>query len=359
MAAFQPPAPESLKGKGRVGTLGMFIIDHYEVRDQAGNAVPIDDEAIGGAMIAARQFLPPTHCGLLVDRGDDFPERFARDLESLGKDMIWFRPREGKTTRALNIYSGQRIGEGHQSFQYISPQLQLTPKDLILPPSPFATPVPPEWIHVVCSTARARAIVDELEELQPGSSEHKAKFVWEPLPLSCIPDELQTILSLSSAFAIFSPNLLELQSILSIPPSPSPTHSDAETAAHAFNDLLSSRHPSQRPAIIVRAGELGSFTLSEKWTGWMPAYWTEEEQKEVVDVTGGGNSFLGGLLAGLLISDGDVRAASIYASTAASFAIQQRGPPRLDTGADGKETWNGDNVWERLQKMARRVDDLA
>lgn len=61
-------------------------------------------------MTAARHFLPATHCGLLVDTGDDFPDAFRKELKELGEEMIWFRPREGKTTRALNIYSGTKIG---------------------------------------------------------------------------------------------------------------------------------------------------------------------------------------------------------------------------------------------------------
>lgn len=158
------------------------------------------------AMVAARQFLPPTHCSLLIDKGDDFPERFVHDLKSLGNEMVWFRDREGRTTRALNIYSGRRIGqvaslqfklashifhrEGHQSFKYLSPQRQITPKDLVMPPSPFATPVPPEWIHVVCGVPRMFDIVDELELLKKqrhsstGLSPIKSRLVWEPLPVS-------------------------------------------------------------------------------------------------------------------------------------------------------------------------------
>jgi hypothetical protein len=62
------------------------------------------------AMTAARQFLPPTHCSLLVDKGYDFPPEFALELHSLGEEMIWFRERKGKTTRAVNIYSGHKIG---------------------------------------------------------------------------------------------------------------------------------------------------------------------------------------------------------------------------------------------------------
>jgi hypothetical protein len=46
--------------------------------------------------------------GFIADVGPDFPPPFRQQLEGLG-DMVWFRPRE-VTTRALNIYSGGRIG---------------------------------------------------------------------------------------------------------------------------------------------------------------------------------------------------------------------------------------------------------
>jgi hypothetical protein len=47
---------------------------------------------------------------MIVDTGPDFPPEFRNQLESLGSEMTWFRPRETLTTRALNIYSGSVIG---------------------------------------------------------------------------------------------------------------------------------------------------------------------------------------------------------------------------------------------------------
>ena len=76
-----------------------------------------------------------------------------------------------------------------QSFQYLSPQLHLTPKDLILPPSPFASP-PPEWVHIVCVTERAKIIADELDSIRAGElgmgvgKDWQAKIIWEPLGVS-------------------------------------------------------------------------------------------------------------------------------------------------------------------------------
>jgi hypothetical protein len=47
---------------------------------------------------------------MIIDTGPDFPLEFRNQLEFLGSEMTWFRPRESLTTRALNIYSGSTIG---------------------------------------------------------------------------------------------------------------------------------------------------------------------------------------------------------------------------------------------------------
>ena len=149
------------------------------------------------AMTCARLFLPPRQCSMIVDTGPDFPPGFRNQLESLGSEMIWFRPRENLTTRALNIYSGSVIGydtlfsfaderEGHQSFKYLSPGLQLHLHDLLLPPSPFADS-PPEWVHVVCSVSRVQAMIEEKKTLRLGQDKTwSVNLVWEPMPVSLL-----------------------------------------------------------------------------------------------------------------------------------------------------------------------------
>lgn len=49
-----------------------------------------------------------------------------------------------------------------------------------------------------------------------------------------------------------------------------------------------------------------------------------------------------------------MRLASYFAATAASFAIEQKGLPRLTRSNTGKEIWNDDDPWERLREVARR-----
>lgn len=179
--------------------------------------------------------------------------------------------------------------------------------------------------------------------------------------------ELDDWLNLAPNFAAISPNLIELQTVLSLPRSEE-TQDDVVHAAEIFHRKLKEAHADAAPALVLRAGALGSYTIATGWKGWVPAYWRRTEQDRVVDVTGGGNAFLGGLCAGLLASDGNYRtgwcgcrisliAANIYASAAASFAIEQRGLPRLESTSNG-ETWNGCEAWSRIQEMARRVDDM-
>ena len=73
--------------------------------------------------------------------------------------------------------------------------------------------------------------------------------------------------------------------------------------------------------IIVRCGALGSCIARQRYgthscaeqhaeLHWIGAYWTAEVtldfKSHIVDVTGGGNAFLGGLAAGMKLTDGDL-----------------------------------------------------
>ncbi|RYO92000.1 hypothetical protein DL764_008203 [Monosporascus ibericus] len=71
---------------------------------------------------------------------------------------------------------------------------------------------------------------------------------------------------------------------------------------------------------------------------------------KVVDPTGGGNAFLGGLAVALARGK-SLEEAAAWASVAASFAIEQVGVPVLGADAEGRETWNGVRVEERFEEF--------
>jgi hypothetical protein len=87
------------------------------------------------------------------------------------------------------------------------------------------------------------------------------------------------------------------------------------------------------------------------WT-WVPAY--HGDSSKVIDPTGGGNAFLGGLAVALARGKG-LEEAARWGSVSASFAIEQVGMPALGQDGEGKEAWNGIRVEERLGEFERRL----
>lgn len=332
-------------------TLGMFIIDQFAFLDEHG--APTDKtwpDQIGGggtyASIGARIWLAPDRLGMIVDRGHDFPEDIQRKLDSYGTEMWLYRDDASRgTTRALNEYKGELRG-----FRYLTPRVRLTPKDLI-----NTSLEQPATIHFICSPSRANAIVSEIKQV-PGWS---PITIYEPIPDRCVPEELPALREVLAAISILSPNADEALSLLSIPGEP--TKATVEDAARRFLDM--GVGPDGQGAVIIRSGAMGAFISTRERGGrWVPAFWGPEDASKIVDVTGAGNSFLGGLSAGLLLENGDVYKAVLYATVSASFIIEQEGLPMLTrkVGDDGLtvELWNGDTPWRRLEDLRSRTLDL-
>jgi sugar/nucleoside kinase (ribokinase family) len=110
--------------------------------------------------------------------------------------------------------------------------------------------------------------------------------------------------------------------------------------------------------IVIRCGKDGCYVASEGKRKWLPAY--HQDGGKVVDPTGGGNGFLGGLAVGLVRCGGigALEEATLWGSVAASFAIEQVGMPVLEKGEErnGEEKWNGIIVDERLGELRKRVE---
>ncbi|KAK0636882.1 putative MAK32 protein [Bombardia bombarda] len=81
---------------------------------------------------------------------------------------------------------------------------------------------------------------------------------------------------------------------------------------------------------------------------------TKNSNSKVVDPTGGGNTFLGALAVALARGK-TIEEACAWGSVAASFAIEQVGVPVLGTDEQGRETWNGARVEERLDQFQARL----
>ncbi|EMD41032.1 hypothetical protein CERSUDRAFT_111603 [Gelatoporia subvermispora B] len=328
-------------------TLGMFIIDTFEYQDEDGNPIgrSLPSQIGGGgtyASIGARIWLPAEKVGMIVDRGDDFPAAIQEKLDAFGEEMWLFRNNPGtETTRALNSYRGD-----HRGFQYLTPRIRITPKDLI-----GTILERPATLHFICSPSRASAVMSEVQ----ADSDWKPITVYEPIPDRCVPKELPALIKVLPLISILSPNAEEALSLLSMPQPP--TKSTIEEACRKFLDL--GVGDDGHGHVIIRSGHMGAFVANRERSAWIDAYWTEQNAEKVVDVTGAGNSFLGGLAAGLLMTGEDIFEATLYATVSASFVVEQFGLPTLtrtiDEPGTEHEQWNEDSPRRRLKELQKRL----
>ncbi|ELU43168.1 PfkB domain-containing protein [Rhizoctonia solani AG-1 IA] len=123
---------------------------------------------------------------------------------------------------------------------------------------------------------------------QYGIEGWKPFTIYEPIPASCIPEELPSLRKILHRIDILSPNAEEALGFLSINKSGINDPGVIELAAARFLSFGISRDASGY--VVIRCGAMGAYgaTLEagtvKGW--WTPAYWTPEDKDAVVDVTG-------------------------------------------------------------------------
>ncbi|KAK4705250.1 hypothetical protein P7C70_g957, partial [Phenoliferia sp. Uapishka_3] len=336
------PTSRKINGGSRLdevdlSMLGLFILDTFEWRDPNDRLAPPlkrTDTILGGggtyAIVGARMWLAANEVGIVVDRGNDFPREIQQELDAMGPEMWHFRDQDRPTTRALNLYTGE-----HRDFKYLSPRLRLTPADL--PPSLASA----KALHLCCSSSRTVSIISELPTPPP-------LIFFEPIPDSCIPENLPTLLEILPLLEVFSPNHEEASGFFGI--------GEEEVKARGkkgIEDVAARFLERGARRVVVRSGAWGAWIVEKGSDGmWVDAY--HKDASKVVDVTGAGNSFVGGLIAGLSLHPTNILLATQMASVSASFIIEQFGLAKFERGEDGKEMWNGEAAEKRLREMKAR-----
>ncbi|TFK56064.1 Ribokinase-like protein [Heliocybe sulcata] len=311
-------------------SLGMFIIDEFEYLDEHGQPTGRTLSPQG-----SRPTLPAKKVGMIIDRGTDFANWIQDRLDSYDRSMWLFRDHaDCGTTRALNSYRGDLRG-----FKYLTPRIRITPRDLT--GTPLARPT---TLHFICSPSRALEITSEVRE----ERDWDPITIYEPIPDRCVPEELPALRKVLSAICILSPNAEEALSLLSMPSQVS--RSTVEAAAARF--LEYGVGTDGQGSVVIRSGALGAYITTRRTGGrWIPAFWSDNTDK-VVDVTGAGNAFLGGLGAGLMLTSNDIYEAALYATVSASFVIEQEGLPLLSSETN---LWNSDSPKRRLERLREQM----
>ncbi|KAI2469872.1 Ribokinase-like protein [Annulohypoxylon bovei var. microspora] len=397
-------------------TLGMFIIDEIEYLPPTPPVKDILGGAGAYSALGARLFSPPplsSSVGWIIDKGSDFPAALE-DLISTWETSVLMRPTpERLTTRGWNGYDEHQ----NRAFRYMTPKRRLTAEDLtstLLTARSFHLICSPARCRELVTEIKARRSGLSAPD---GGNLPKPIFIWEPVPDLCTPDELLNCTNVLPLIDIISPNHSELAGFMGDSGLDPDTNEISTKAVERACEQLLGSMPLQSFAIVVRAGEKGCYlarnggrkrkdyrSASSSAAGgnpprrakkassllhgglrpdtdmealfagllqdpegsiareeievdpgverWIPAYHTDAAK--VVDPTGGGNTFLGGLAVALARGK-SLEEAAAWGSVAASLAIEQVGTPALAKDDEGNETWNGVRVHERFEDFKTRL----
>jgi sugar/nucleoside kinase (ribokinase family) len=243
------------------------------------------------------------------------------------------------------------------AFKYMTPKLRLDHEALVDTPLLWS-----RSFHLICSPSRCIDLVENIIRLRNEKSTTKADprplFIWEPVPDLCVPEEYENCLEALKYVDVVSPNNGELGGFFG---------KDTNGKDHVNYRLIESLCQQWlqsgvgvegKGGVVVRCGKDGCFVKSNGTRQWMPAY--HQSAEKVIDPTGGGNGFLGGLAIGLIRGGkipglGNLEEAAIWGSISASLAIEQVGMPVLEQSGQ-QETWNGVKVDDRVADFKERLN---
>ncbi|KAL8653380.1 MAG: hypothetical protein Q9210_002130 [Variospora velana] len=344
-------------------TMGMFIIDEIHYQPPKESYFNVMGGAGLYAALGARLFRPPPsslEVGWVVHEGHDFPSLIKATIDAWETNCRFVPTSSRPTTRAWNAYEPN----GFRSFRYMNEKVRIDETCLT------SEQMQSKTYHLLCSPDRCISMIRgidrkrrELAEADPdgvqssSTQTEKPLFIWEPFPALCKPSEMGNFHDALKLVDVASPNLEEFCSLLGISldlDQPSGWSLLRQKCA----ELIETRGPEL--VLVIRLGGKGCFVAQADYHLRLPAYYDELTANQVVDPTGGGNTFLGGFCIGLLEAGESNRGerfeqAAVYGNVAASFAIEQVGVPTLKRLAPREELWNGDRVGDRLKKYRERL----
>ncbi|KAG9294897.1 hypothetical protein G9A89_003237 [Geosiphon pyriformis] len=335
-------------------SISQLIIDDIKFADGT-----IARDILGGggshAIYGMRLWFPSPESqriAFLVHAGYDFPSIILQKLLFLNISLTLTFHTTLPSMRGLNTFTSS----DHRLFTYLTPPIRTVPTDL---PTNY---LKARVFHFICSPIRAQEHVAGILQLRDKLLP-RPLFVWEPIPDSASKENFNACIEAMKMMDIVSPNHEEAAAFLGLISSGDigDKFLKEEILCKMADQFLSHQigiHGSG--CIIIRASHKGCLVATKEKKELFPSYWApsglDRKNHHVVDVTGSGNSFCGGLAAGLLKTNYDVFEAALYATVSASYTIEQVGPPRLKINELGFESWNdSDSPTIRLDKLKQRL----
>ena len=260
--------------------------------------------------------------GLIASIGDDFEEVFEEQLRTLGLDLSMLRKAQEKTTRAWQIFqpNEERIEIYRDKKNKVH---QLSLDEIIL--SEDYKRAKGYHFHFDGPVGN---VITNLEIIRLNNP--SVKIVMEPT----IPESLWGKKEFSEIFKyidVFSPNVIEGKKI---------------TGFDKPNKMVEGLLNWGATKISLRMGEFGSLIgTPDQDITHIPAI-----SETLVDVTGAGNAYLGGLLVSLCEGFSFTEAA-LRGAVSASFAIEQFGICFFDHNLVSKRNSRLDRIHAKFNAM--------
>ncbi|KAF3803152.1 hypothetical protein GCG54_00011821 [Colletotrichum gloeosporioides] len=326
-------------------SLGMVVLDEIRfpdgrvLRDVAGGS---GFYSTLGARLAVPREDAETVCCLVV-AGDDFPASVVEQIEAWGVTARVQKVEGRLSTRGLLVYEDDVFGK--KTFRYTTSPLRPSVEEL---PGYLRRA---SVIHTLAAPEDAKQQVAAL--FGDGYSQRlpdRPLFAWEPSPLHC-DGAWKDHLDAGHFVDVLSPNDKEVVKMMTPQVEEGPWDKGlVERAAALISGEESRQRDPERQrrwTTVVRCGEYGCLTIPRASAPvWLPPYHDIGSDK-VVDPTGAGNAFLGAFAVAYKKTD-DAVLASAYGAVAASFVIEQMGPPKREV-VNERELWNGEEFGKRLE----------
>lgn len=306
---------------------------------------------------------PSQDITLVLKPGHDFPPSLLQTFKSWNIDLHTLSAPQAPSARGRVLY-GSSASE--RTYQRLTAPLVPTLADLTITGAVAA-----DCFHFFETAAEMLRWLDRLRSVRRDAGVAKEPIVvWEPQAKACSPEMLEEHRAIAAGVAVFSPNHAELARFFPPHPSGHPasfSREMVEEQARAFfpEEWISetTNSPSrqvkheQAPCIIIRCAEHGCYVRPPPSVRsspppdppasgtWLPPCHGPQSADRVVDPTGAGNAFLGGVAMSLLQRPGDWVRAARSGSVSASFAVECVGLP------DVAEC----DAWARLAEMEGRM----
>jgi ribokinase len=283
----------------RVIVVGNLTIDDVVLPDGRTSIGSLGGGAIYAAL-GARLWSVPV--GLVTRRGEDFSPSHLAHLTDLGVDTSGVVDIPGPTVRNWVLY-GQ---DGTRTWVYRTPverslEVAVEPGDM---PAPWLSAEPAPVVHVApMPLPAAQAIVARVRVDCPRA------IITMDTHEDWVRDHREQLVALACAVDVFIPSRQELADLVG--------YDEPERAAHQLVGV-------GVQAVVVKLGAAGAYVSTADGTHQQVDAYTVE----ALDTTGAGDSFCGGLAAGLAMGE-PIAAAAKRGCTSASFAVESFGSMSL------------------------------